>query len=186
MNYTVLIHAIDTASARLQGKVAGVANQSLVLRNWLVNSWIIEFEQNGKDRAKYGAPLLEKLAADLGSKGLRGLGLTSLKMCCLFARAYPEIRQTLSNESASSTSQTGQVVPLAAAQLLRLSWRPTATGSTPRSEIPRRSHDAPPNLQDQLVRNSHPTCFHRNCAAKSTTSCPPDSPTRSSPSSEKF
>lgn len=139
MNYPALIHAIDTASARLQGKVASVANQSLVLRNWLVGSWIIEFEQNGKDRAKYGAQLLEKLAADLGAKGLRGLGLTSLKMCRLFARAYPEIRQalsdqspdktllppirqTLSDESSPGTNPTSHVVPLAPAQLLRLSW----------------------------------------------------------------
>jgi len=36
----------------------------LGMRNWLVGAWIVEFEQNGKDRANYGAKLLKTLAAD--------------------------------------------------------------------------------------------------------------------------
>lgn len=35
-------------------RVATVANQALVLRNWMVGAYIVEFEQNGADRAKYG------------------------------------------------------------------------------------------------------------------------------------
>lgn len=143
MNYAALVKAINTATAQLQGRVAAVANQSLVLRNWMVGFWIIEFEQRGKDRAKYGARLLEKLAADLESQNIKGMGLTTLKLCRLFVQAYPEIRQTLSDQSPmvnlpppirqtlsdefSPSPIHGSVTrelptPLEPAQLLRLSW----------------------------------------------------------------
>jgi hypothetical protein len=75
------------------GRVATVANQALVLRNWAVGAYIVEFEQNGAHRAKYGARLLPTLAADLAAKGVKGLGLTTLKMCRLFSLTYPSIGQ---------------------------------------------------------------------------------------------
>ena len=31
------------------------------MRNWLIGYYIVEYEQNGKDRAEYGAKLLKKL-----------------------------------------------------------------------------------------------------------------------------
>ena len=103
----------------------------------MVGAWIIEFEQHGRDRAKYGARLLERLAEDLQASDVRGLGLTSLKMCRLFARAYPGIRQTLSDESSLPTllppiRQTlsdefkaqgpAETAARNPEQLLRLSW----------------------------------------------------------------
>ena len=143
MNYASLVKAINSATSQLQGRVAAVANQSLVVRNWMVGFWIIEFEQNGKDRAKYGTRLLEKLAADLEARSIKGMGLTTLKLCRLFVQAYPEIRQTLSDQSRMvkllpATRQTlsdefrplpirGSLsrelpAPLEPVQLLRLSW----------------------------------------------------------------
>ena len=61
-------------------RVATVANQSLVLRNWMIGSYIVQFEQQGSDRAKYGARLLERLAADLKNRGVKGLGLSMLEL----------------------------------------------------------------------------------------------------------
>lgn len=49
-----------------------------------MGAYIVEFEQGGADRAKYGARLLETLADDLKKKGIKGLGFTTLKMCRLF------------------------------------------------------------------------------------------------------
>ena len=54
MNYTHLIKAINSATAQLQGRAVAAVNQALVIRNWLVGAYLVEFEQNGKDRAKYG------------------------------------------------------------------------------------------------------------------------------------
>jgi hypothetical protein len=59
MNFASLVKAINSATARLQSQAAAAVNQALVLRNRLVGAWIVEFEQHGKDRAKYGAKLLE-------------------------------------------------------------------------------------------------------------------------------
>lgn len=73
MKYAGLIKSITGATHRLQAQVATVANQALVIRNWLVGAWLVEFEQNGKDRAKYGQKLLETVAADLAKKEIKGL-----------------------------------------------------------------------------------------------------------------
>jgi hypothetical protein len=47
MKYAGLIKSITGATHRLQAQVATVANQALVIRNWLVGAWLVEFEQNG-------------------------------------------------------------------------------------------------------------------------------------------
>jgi len=94
MKYPALIKAIGSASSQLQSGAAAAVNQALVLRNWLVGSWIIEYEQNGKDRAKYGARLLPTLAADLAAKEVKGLGSRTLRDCATFYSLYPGIRQS--------------------------------------------------------------------------------------------
>jgi len=93
MKYTALVKAIQNASGQFQGRAAVAVNQSLVMRNWLVGAWIFEFEQHGKDRAKYGEMLLETLAKDLSAKGLE---IRTLRNCRLLYATYPQIRQTLS------------------------------------------------------------------------------------------
>ena len=95
MKYTALVKAIHSASAQFQGRAAMAVNQALVLRNWLVGAWILEFEQHGQDRAKYGERLLESLAKDLS---ISGLEIRNLQNCRLIYAAYPQIRQTLSAE----------------------------------------------------------------------------------------
>jgi predicted nuclease of restriction endonuclease-like (RecB) superfamily len=95
MKYNALVKAIQTATAQLQGRAAMAVNQALVLRNWLVGAWILEFEQHGQDRAKYGERLLESLAKDLS---ISGLEIRNLQNCRLIYAAYPQIRQTLSAE----------------------------------------------------------------------------------------
>lgn len=94
MNYTRLIKVINSATSQLQGRAAVAVNQALVLRNWMVGAWIVEFERTGTDRAKYGARLLETLSDDLRSRDLQGLDSRSLRDCRLLAYVYPHIRGT--------------------------------------------------------------------------------------------
>ena len=101
MKYTQLVKAIDSASQHLLGRAAAAVNRSLVIRNWLVGAYIVEFEQNGEDRAKYGARLLERLAADLEKRNMKGLDdPRALRNCRTLYRLYPQIRGTLSPEFA--------------------------------------------------------------------------------------
>lgn len=139
MNYASLVKAITTATTELQGRVASFADQALVIRNWLVGAWIVEFEQQGKDRAKYGERLLESLANDLAARDVKGLGdPRTLRDCRVLYRAYPQIRGTVSRElalpnfPAIGEAATGGTIretvsrelpPLLPAEdLLRLSW----------------------------------------------------------------
>ncbi|MBV8331015.1 MAG: hypothetical protein JOZ61_11195 [Verrucomicrobia bacterium] len=71
MNYQQLVTAIDSATQSLLGRAAQAVNQALVLRNWLIGAHLVEFEQSGEDRARYGEQLLSSLAGDLSVRGLR-------------------------------------------------------------------------------------------------------------------
>jgi predicted nuclease of restriction endonuclease-like (RecB) superfamily len=105
MNYAGLVKAINSATAQLQGRAAAAVNHALVIRNWLAGAWIIEFEQTGKDRAKYGARLLETLARDLKDRGIKGLDERTLLDCRSVYRLYPQIPGTLSPEFLSCGSE---------------------------------------------------------------------------------
>lgn len=91
--YAKLVKAIGQLNSGMVARAAVAVNQSLVQRNWLIGAYILEFEQNGKDRAKYGSRLLETLAGDLKAKGLKGLGAEMLRSCRLFFLLYPQISQ---------------------------------------------------------------------------------------------
>jgi predicted nuclease of restriction endonuclease-like (RecB) superfamily len=142
MNYSSLIKSITSTTVRLQENVAAVAVQALVLRNWLVGAWLVEFEQSGKDRAKYGQKLLESVAADLAKKEIKGLtDPRVLRDCRVLYRVYPQIRGSVTREfgmlalppdtpetlAATRKRIRGSATrelptPLALEQLMRLSW----------------------------------------------------------------
>lgn len=134
MKYAALIKAIHSATAQMQGRAATAVNQALVLRSWFVGAEILDFEQDGKDRAKYGERLLDKLAADLKQSGLKGLDTRTLPDCRGMVRLFPQIRGTLSPEfpplpdsgdTALRIRQTPSIESPAASSsrpLLGLSW----------------------------------------------------------------
>lgn len=122
MNFEKLVSTIQTASNHLQRNAVKAVNIHLTLRNWLVGFYIVEYEQNGDDRAKYGQQLLNSLANEIS---IKGLGETNLKLCRQFYNVYPEIvgiltsefdnlipvsiRQTLSGELKSSNIEEDRI-----------------------------------------------------------------------------
>ncbi len=50
MNYDALIAAISNAHQQAKAGVLGAVNRHLILGNWLIGAYLIEFEQNGEDR----------------------------------------------------------------------------------------------------------------------------------------
>ena len=52
-----------THDAALSSAVKAI-NRMQTMRNWLIGYYIVEYEQNGKDRAEYGAKLLPLLSSD--------------------------------------------------------------------------------------------------------------------------
>jgi len=76
-------------------KAVSAVNISLTLRNWFVGFYIVEYEQNGDDRAKYGDKLLKTLSKSLQSKKLDGMSFTNLNVYRKFYLVYPQIGKIL-------------------------------------------------------------------------------------------
>lgn len=93
-----LVQILSQTHSSLQQQASQAVNFSLVVRNWLFGYYIVEFEQQGEDRAQYGSRLLNKLSESLTLSGVPGCSTTNLKNCRIFYQAYPEIGQTLSDQ----------------------------------------------------------------------------------------
>lgn len=65
MKYLNLISQINQTHQILQQSAVKAVNSHITLRNWLIGYYIVEFEQNGEDKAQYGTKLLKKLAQEL-------------------------------------------------------------------------------------------------------------------------
>ena len=85
MNFESLIGSINQVQDALQAQAAHAVNLSLTARNWLVGYYIVEFEQQGEDRAKYGENLLNNIAKKLSRKGLEARRLREYRQ---FYRVY--------------------------------------------------------------------------------------------------
>ena len=70
MNFESLVGRINLIQDALQAQAAHAVNLSLTARNWLVEYYIVEFEQHGEDRAKYGEKLLSRLSENLNRRGV--------------------------------------------------------------------------------------------------------------------
>ena len=69
---------------------------------------MIEYEQNGSDRADYGLNLLPRLSSDLSSKLGKGFSVDNLESMRLFYLAYSavSISETLSRKSHAQIPET--------------------------------------------------------------------------------
>ncbi|MDQ3814182.1 MAG: PDDEXK nuclease domain-containing protein [Armatimonadota bacterium] len=94
LDYEALVAAIAGAHDQAQRQAVQAVNVALTLRNWLIGYHIVEYEQHGSDRARYGEQLLERLARDLRKRLGRGFGWRNLEMFRRFYLRYP-ISQTL-------------------------------------------------------------------------------------------
>ncbi len=93
MNFLVLVGTIQQTHNTFQQSAFKSVNKHLTLRNWLVGFYIVEFEQKGEDRAKYGEKLVEELADSIN---IKGLGSRNLKLFRQFYNTYPQIAQEVS------------------------------------------------------------------------------------------
>lgn len=90
MNFEGLANNIISVQDALQAQTAHAINLSLTVRNWIVGCYIVEFEQNGEDRAQYGEQLLKKLAKRLNR---RGFGERRLYEFRQFFSTYPYLNE---------------------------------------------------------------------------------------------
>ena len=58
MNFNKFISQLNQTHVSFQQNAFQSVNLRLTVRNWLIGFYIVEFEQSGKDRAKYGEKLI--------------------------------------------------------------------------------------------------------------------------------
>lgn len=98
-SFEQLTENILSANNTLQGFATKTINQTITLRNWLIGYYIVEYEQNGSDRAQYGNKLVEKLAERLNKTGL---GISLLRKTRAFYLSYPYLIQLFQNQQTVS------------------------------------------------------------------------------------
>jgi hypothetical protein len=91
-DFESLVERIQSASEVLQQDARAVINRNVSCRAWVTGYYIVEYEQNGNDRAKYGEQLLSNLSKRLGEKSF---SLTNLKHYRKFYLLYPELNSTI-------------------------------------------------------------------------------------------
>ena len=76
--YVELVDSIGGLLARARSKIAAVANFELVKTYWQIGEYIVEYEQRGHDRARYGENLINRLSRDLTDREGKGFSKTNL------------------------------------------------------------------------------------------------------------
>ena len=100
LNFTALVEAIEQAHEYSATAVSRAINVSLTLCNWIIGAYIHHYELHGADRANYGDRLLTKLGERLGYEKMTRMQKRELRRYRAFYLAYPQIRESLSPESA--------------------------------------------------------------------------------------
>ncbi len=142
MDYAALLTAIADAHQQAQSRAAGAVNRQLILRNWVIGAHLVEFQQQGEDRAAYGAGLLKRVSTDLRQRAVPGTSPDMLERMRLFYTYYPQLTDLISAPAVRKSSAAKPFAdftpdisappvrksphtaphPLPAHKLLELSW----------------------------------------------------------------
>jgi len=95
MNFDNLSIQIRQVHETLYKSAVKAVNTYITIRNWIIGFYSVEFEQNGSDRAEYGAKLLSKLASIVKIKGLTA---PELSRCRQFYNTDPQIPGSVTQE----------------------------------------------------------------------------------------
>ncbi|MBQ0019143.1 MAG: DUF1016 family protein [Bacteroidales bacterium] len=88
INFEALVSQIQSTNEALQNNARLVINRHVTAKAWLTGYYIVEYEQYGSDRAKYGEKLLPELSNRLGK---RNFSVTNLKIYRQFYLIYPTL-----------------------------------------------------------------------------------------------
>ena len=95
--YGRLVSHISDVWEKAKGKAAIAVNTELLDANWQTGRYIVEFEQGGNAKARYGEQLLTNLAKDLTRMRGRGFSRSNLIYMRKFYLMFPK-SETLSHQ----------------------------------------------------------------------------------------
>jgi predicted nuclease of restriction endonuclease-like (RecB) superfamily len=93
LHFENLVNNIEQIHHHFQQQAVKAVNVSLTIRNWLIGFYIVEFEQDGADRAKYGEKLFSELA--IRFKTIKGIDRRSLYRFRDFYRLYLHLSELI-------------------------------------------------------------------------------------------
>lgn len=88
INFNTLVSQIEYTNEVLQNNARLVINRHVTVKAWLTGYYIVEYEQNGSDRAKYGEKLIIELAKRLKTNGDNKCSKRSLELYRTFYLTY--------------------------------------------------------------------------------------------------
>ena len=100
-NFELLVELCQRTHEETRKSAVRAVDRSLVVRNWLFGWYIVEFEGGGSSRRElYGKVLFDRLSDRLGASGIKGCSRTNLRKFREFYRAFSNIQQTVSVNTA--------------------------------------------------------------------------------------
>ena len=110
LDFELLVAQIQNTQDALQSNARLVINRHVTAKAWLTGCYIVEYEQKGADRAKYGERLIPELSKRLGKSKY---SVSSLKLYRQFYQKYQFLSQQVANFVMSlpsiGQSQIGQL-----------------------------------------------------------------------------
>ena len=105
-SFCELVDTIEQIHTTIQYSAIKAVNRYATVRNYLIGFYIVEYEQNGNDRASYGEKLLKRLSETINVKGINE---TLLKNSRRFYIEYPQIKQYLSGAKSPTTLDLSEI-----------------------------------------------------------------------------
>lgn len=107
-DFDSLCRALSRIDAVFEDNAAKAINKNITARNWLTGYYIVNYEQNGNDRAQYGAKTLQKLAERLDK---RSLSYRNLKLYRQFYSEYKALVKPILEFISSEFGLNEQILP---------------------------------------------------------------------------
>ena len=111
MSYEEFVDKIGAEWERGRNNASRAVNIEYVRTRWRIGQYIVEFEQHGRARAKYGTGLIDRLSRDLTARHGRGFSRSKLIYARLFYIAFPK-SATLSHLFAAEMAAPGDNPPI--------------------------------------------------------------------------
>jgi predicted nuclease of restriction endonuclease-like (RecB) superfamily len=137
-NFEGLVSNISHIHEVLQGYASKSVNQFLTLRNWIFGYYIVEYEQNGEDRAKYGENLISNITQKVNH--IKGLTGNQLYVCRNFYLLYPHFLRTVSVILQSCNTEEDEILRTLSVKLQSIDYNGNAI---PYSLFAKSSDDTP-------------------------------------------
>jgi predicted nuclease of restriction endonuclease-like (RecB) superfamily len=110
-DYTGLLGGISELLEAARRTSARTVNAFMTATYWEIGRRIVEFEQRGRDRAKYGDAVVDRLAKDLSTHLGRGFSRRNVFLMRAFHLAFPQpLLKTAAAASSSATVHTASAL----------------------------------------------------------------------------